>query len=141
MTCITLKFCNRIGFLITSEGGDLSLSSWDGAIGITLIEWKYYYIWLIIHLNGYVAHTPINGGLSQWSKWTSCSSVCGPGRQVRYRLCNSPHPKYGGSSCSKALQEEKDCKVKDCPTGLFILLVFLDSIFDLFIIYSASVTS
>ena len=40
--------------------------------------------------------TPIDGGWSTWTSWSSCQSNC---RQQRNRTCDSPTPLFGGNDC------------------------------------------
>ena len=41
----------------------------------------------------------IDGNWGPWSTWTSCSSSCGSGRQIRTRLCDDPAVGNGGENC------------------------------------------
>nr|XP_047135037.1 uncharacterized protein LOC100199215 isoform X2 [Hydra vulgaris] len=61
-------------------------------------------------------YKPINGGLSPWSEWTSCSVFCGTGKQSSQRFCNNPLPKCGGKECdSVEMFREQSC-VGSCLT-------------------------
>ena len=40
----------------------------------------------------------LDGGWGNWSDWV-CSAGCEGGSLYKFRLCNSPEPKYGGKSC------------------------------------------
>ena len=42
----------------------------------------------------------IDGGWSQWSNWSPCSSTCKGGITSSNRLCNNPIPQNGGAECS-----------------------------------------
>uniref|UniRef100_A0A8C5EVT8 Uncharacterized protein n=1 Tax=Gouania willdenowi TaxID=441366 RepID=A0A8C5EVT8_GOUWI len=53
----------------------------------------------------------VDGGWSDWSRWSPCSSQCGSGEQTRDRLCNSPAPQHGGLSCSGPHIQSRDCGV------------------------------
>ena len=44
-------------------------------------------------------HCPINGGYTQWARFSHCSKTCGVGIKKRRRFCSNPEPKYGGSDC------------------------------------------
>uniref|UniRef100_A0A8C5EV38 Spondin-like TSP1 domain-containing protein n=1 Tax=Gouania willdenowi TaxID=441366 RepID=A0A8C5EV38_GOUWI len=59
------------------------------------------------------AHT-VDGGWSDWSRWSPCSSQCGSGEQTRDRLCNSPAPQHGGLSCSGPHIQSRDCNSQPC---------------------------
>lgn len=60
---------------------------------------------------------PIDGGLSQWSNFTACSTSCGDGIRTRTRSCTSPRPQYGGRNCSvsEATLQTRYCYLKVCP--------------------------
>ena len=84
---------------------------------------------IIIHIDNIlpIVHKPINGQWSDWSSWTSCDKLCGPGKQRRYRLCDKPHPKYGGASCGGKSLEEMNCNEKDCPESMCnSIVIFLN---------------
>ncbi|XP_022085585.1 uncharacterized protein LOC110976537 [Acanthaster planci] len=52
----------------------------------------------------------VDGQWSGWSDWTECSAVCGPGKQTRYRLCDSPPPAGDdGLPCEGAMTDDRDC--------------------------------
>ncbi|XP_062609667.1 thrombospondin-1-like, partial [Saccostrea cucullata] len=58
---------------------------------------------------------PIDGYLSDWSSWTSCSQTCGWGQQTRSRVCHQPQ--YGGLQCNGDLEDSKYCHDKYCPVN------------------------
>ncbi|KAJ7333862.1 Hemicentin-1 [Desmophyllum pertusum] len=61
-------------------------------------------------------HCPVNGGLSEWSKFGLCSKSCGGGARMRRRNCNSPVPRYGGKECDpRDLFETQTCGNIKCP--------------------------
>ncbi|XP_061188560.1 adhesion G protein-coupled receptor B1-like [Saccostrea echinata] len=60
-------------------------------------------------------HCPIDGFLSDWNGWVSCSQTCGWGQQTRSRVCHQP--KHGGSECKGDLMDSKACLVKHCPVN------------------------
>ncbi|XP_050312720.1 uncharacterized protein LOC126747859 isoform X1 [Anthonomus grandis grandis] len=51
------------------------------------------------------------GGWSAWSRWTPCSSTCAGGIRSRYRLCDSPPPKYGAKFCEGSAVETERCGI------------------------------
>lgn len=62
------------------------------------------------------AEEPINGGYTDWSNWTTCSSTCGEGTQVRTRSCTNPAPENGGNYCSGSPIEARSCNSSQpCP--------------------------
>ena len=57
---------------------------------------------------------PENGNWSLWESWSPCSVNCGHGTKTRYRYCNNPSPKNGGSSCIGIHREVKSCVEPFC---------------------------
>ncbi|XP_013411295.1 uncharacterized protein LOC106174328 isoform X9 [Lingula anatina] len=60
---------------------------------------------------------PIDGGYTDWTTWTSCSTTCGPGTQERTRTCTNPTPAFGGSDCQAlgSASDNKTCNLVGCP--------------------------
>jgi len=56
----------------------------------------------------------VNGGLSQWSAWTSCSATCGAAIRTRSRTCTNPPPANGGSNCVGNLNDVTNCNLAKC---------------------------
>ncbi|KAG0728613.1 Hemicentin-1 [Chionoecetes opilio] len=54
-------------------------------------------------------HCPVNGGWGLWSEWSSCSETCGIGARMRTRMCNTPYPRIGGTSCPGEARETGSC--------------------------------
>ena len=55
-------------------------------------------------------------GDDDWSKWSECSTTCGPGKKTRVQLCIKGNEE--GITCSqlgKAPQQEDVCEIKPCP--------------------------
>ncbi|XP_028400687.1 uncharacterized protein LOC114523845 isoform X2 [Dendronephthya gigantea] len=50
---------------------------------------------------------PVDGGLSDWSKWSTCSGKCGI--MERHRSCTRPKPAYGGRECFKLPVQMRLC--------------------------------
>ena len=59
-------------------------------------------------------HT-VNGGWSDWSRWSSCTKSCGAGSQERSRTCTRPPPSYGGKTCLGSTWEKQMCNRQPCP--------------------------
>ncbi|GLH01974.1 Obscurin, partial [Gryllus bimaculatus] len=62
-----------------------------------------------------LAECQINGGWSDWSSWTSCSTSCGRGTRRRYRDCSNPIPMYGGKICVGSDAQQEYCRQTPCP--------------------------
>ncbi|KAL4230559.1 Thrombospondin type 1 repeat-containing protein [Mactra antiquata] len=62
----------------------------------------------------YVA--PIHGGWSKWSDWNQCSATeaCKIGYQMRFRLCDSPKPAFGGRKCEGYPAVSRMCNYGPC---------------------------
>lgn len=64
---------------------------------------------------------PVDGKLSPWSTWSSCSKTCGSGVRQRYRSCNDPEPSCKGKPCEGSTVDTDVCNTNlcetDCPTG------------------------
>ena len=61
----------------------------------------------------------VNGGVGEWSGWSSCSKECGTGTKTTTRSCDNPAPANGGSDCTESLSESQDCNTHPCP-GLYV---------------------
>ncbi|KAK3083453.1 hypothetical protein FSP39_022988 [Pinctada imbricata] len=59
-------------------------------------------------------HCPIDGGLSSWSAWGTCTVTCGGGTQDRTRTCTNPRPQYGGAPCSGTTSQTQACNTQVC---------------------------
>lgn len=57
----------------------------------------------------------IDGGWSDWTDWSACSTTCERGIQVRYRYCNNPKPSHNGKTCPGQHYETKYCMNAACP--------------------------
>jgi len=59
---------------------------------------------------------PVNGGISEWSSWTTCDVTCGGGDQTKSRQCNNPTPVNGGADCVEQTSTMQRCNIQACPT-------------------------
>ena len=57
----------------------------------------------------------VDGGLSLWGAWESCSVTCGGGLQRRVRSCTSPPPQWGGRQCQESPVMYQSCNRGVCP--------------------------
>uniref|UniRef100_A0A8K9UVC9 SCO-spondin n=1 Tax=Oncorhynchus mykiss TaxID=8022 RepID=A0A8K9UVC9_ONCMY len=75
-----------------------------------------------IHPPAVSPSSPVNGGWSEWSPWSLCSSECDSGAQTRDRFCSSPPPQHGGSTCPGPHIQTRDCNSHPCsgvcPEGM-----------------------
>lgn len=74
------------------------------------------YVKRVSDMKAYIASKqlePQDCKLSEWSEWTSCSTKCGGGEQVRTRTVIAP-PINGGTECGP-LTEKKACNTQSCP--------------------------
>uniref|UniRef100_A0A3Q2Y1W0 Uncharacterized protein n=1 Tax=Hippocampus comes TaxID=109280 RepID=A0A3Q2Y1W0_HIPCM len=56
-------------------------------------------------------HCPVDGGLSPWGSWSSCSLSCGGlGLKTRTRGCTQPAPAHGGKGCIGPYIESTYCQ-------------------------------
>ena len=63
----------------------------------------------------------VDGGLSEWSAWGTCSKDCGTGTRTRTRNCTNPSPQYGGKDCTDLgdILQEEDCNTQHCPGKIY----------------------
>ncbi|XP_065928295.1 properdin isoform X2 [Magallana gigas] len=66
----------------------------------------------------YLTHCPVDGYLTGWSKWSTCSQTCGTGLMTRSRACAPPL--YGGAPCSQNNQETQRCYLTHCPVDGYL---------------------
>ena len=60
----------------------------------------------------------VQGGYTNWSKWSACSKSCGGGEKKQTRSCTNPTPDNGGQNCVEqglgADEKTAACNVKPC---------------------------
>ena len=56
----------------------------------------------------------VHGGWSLWQPWGSCTRSCNSGSQRRFRTCNNPSPRNGGSNCQGANVQSRSCNTNVC---------------------------
>jgi len=57
----------------------------------------------------------VDGGWSEWSSWSECSSSCGRGVSVRHRTCTQPTPTVGARFCQGNAVDTRPCQTS-CPS-------------------------
>ena len=77
----------------------------------------------------------VDGGVSTWSKFTTCSTSCGLGKEERTRSCTNPQPQHGGKDCEEDLKESRDCNLKPCP-GILLLYKISNGFIEIIINFS-----
>ena len=70
--------------------------------------------------------------MTEWSRWSSCSSTCDIGVKRRHRTISVPS-ENGGNPCPKKLTLEKRCKERECDGGMFKAIE--DEQFEAFSVY------
>lgn len=82
--------------------------------------------------NSFFSFTAIDGGYSEWSKFSECNATCGGGIMVRKRSCNNPEPQHGGKNCKGlgTAVEEKNCNSFPCRmSDQHLVIAFLSGIY------------
>ena len=68
----------------------------------------------------------IDGGYTEWSKWTECTATCGGGTKRRSRTCTKPKPKNNGKTCVEQQLgppvETENCNTKKCGKNITVVV-------------------
>ncbi|CAG2214236.1 CSMD [Mytilus edulis] len=56
----------------------------------------------------------LDGGWTDYSDWSVCSTTCGEGIQIATRTCTNPQPEDGGLDCIGDEKSTKECKLAEC---------------------------
>ena len=65
----------------------------------------------------YDSYSAVNGGYSNWTRWSNCSVTCGDGVMTRSHQCNNPSPAGpDAKDCSGLGPTEgtRKCYLKPC---------------------------
>ncbi|KAH3778802.1 thrombospondin-2-like isoform X1 [Dreissena polymorpha] len=62
---------------------------------------------------------PVNGGWSDWSAWSDCSTTCGTGLSRRSRACFNPAPSLLGQQCDGDSNDYSLCYSNPCKVDGF----------------------
>ncbi|CAH1796574.1 unnamed protein product [Owenia fusiformis] len=60
----------------------------------------------------------VDGGWTEWPKFTDCSQTCGPGQKIRVRMCSNPPTSGNGKPCDKFSNSQSQvmlCNEGGCP--------------------------
>ena len=69
----------------------------------------------------YILYLAADGGYSNWTRWSNCSTSCGDGVMTRSRHCNNPSPAgHDAKNCSGLgpREETRKCYLKPCHGNL-----------------------
>lgn len=64
-----------------------------------------------------VSFLAVNGGYSNWTRWSNCSATCGDGVMTKSRQCNNPSPAGPDAKDCSSLgprEETRKCYLKPC---------------------------
>lgn len=56
----------------------------------------------------------VDGGWSEWQKWSPCSAICDMGTRYRIRSCSRPEPEGSGRQCEGETVQTNICYVRPC---------------------------
>lgn len=64
---------------------------------------------------GFVASTPVDCVLSEWTQWTLCDKTCDGGQTYRERIVETP-VQNGGKPCENGLKQTQPCHTHVCTS-------------------------
>lgn len=81
-----------------------------------------------VHIRMYYV---VDGGWSEWQRWSPCSAKCDKGIRYRKRSCSQPEPEEPGNNCTGEFLQTSfcyvvPCKGKNCVTHILHVLVITD---------------
>lgn len=61
----------------------------------------------------------VNGGLTGWTAWSTCSKTCNTNTvSIRERYCTNPPPQGKGKDCAGQRMQARACASSKCPGKL-----------------------
>ena len=63
----------------------------------------------------YCSFSAVDGGWTEWTEFSKCSTSCDNGTETRTRTCTNPVPQYNGSDCKGPHKEMRVCFLEHCP--------------------------
>lgn len=107
-----------------------TLSLWRNRVleGISLSVWWcrlfltscFFYTWCV---------SAVDGGWSEWSKWSACGADCS---MWRSRECTQPSPGTGGKDCQGVDLQSLNCTSEQCPQSECTTAHILQTVLSLF---------
>lgn len=77
------------------------------------------------NLNGCCSFILVDGHLTAWGHWGSCSATC-EGTRTRTRVCHPPE--HGGAPCGGSTVETSGCGASHCPGMVLIVCLFFQCV-------------
>lgn len=77
-----------------------------------------------VFYSSYVHFCIVDGGWSNWGKWSVCSATCGRGEITRSRQCDNPEAQFNGKKCSGRDLETVSCNHHHCPGIICYLFTY-----------------
>ena len=61
----------------------------------------------------FIVHV-VDGGWTDFSRYSNCSVSCNGGNQSRWRKCTNPTPMHDGMNCSGTNIDTRQCNIYPC---------------------------
>ncbi|XP_026805571.1 uncharacterized protein LOC113548730 [Rhopalosiphum maidis] len=66
----------------------------------------------------------VDGGWSEWQKWSPCSATCDGGIRYRLRSCSRPEPEDSGRHCVGETVQTNKCYIEPCKGPPIMVATF-----------------